>query len=356
MFLASLELLHFRKFTSQQLKFVQPVTVLVGPNASGKTSIVEAIFLLASGESFRATKVEEMIGLDQEISRVNGLVTDEQGEDKLEILLTRGLVQGKRTMGRIFSVNGVKKRRSDFIGRLPAVVFRPEDMRLVEGSPERRRQYMDTAIALVDRNYASSLHTYEQALKRRNKLLQLIKVGEMGRSALTFWNMQLVKHGQLLQQQRRAFFGSFQLVDFPVPLSIEYDVSLISETRLKEYEERSIAAGHTLIGPHKDDLIVKFSLPNQTNQVSIAAYGSRGQQRMAVLWLKVCEMEFLKSKTLLQPLLLLDDILSELDEHSRVQVLSLLVRGQTIITTADAKVVTEVLQQHQPIQLVELKL
>jgi DNA replication and repair protein RecF len=356
MFLSSLELINFRKLKSWQLSFDQQVSVLVGPNASGKTSVVEAIFLLASGDSFRATKVEEMITLEKEIGRVIGVVQDEAesdqiNEDKLEILLTRGFVQGKRTVGRLFSVNSVKKRRADFIGKLPAVVFRPEDMRLIEGSPERRRQFVDTAISIIDRSYAASLHTYEQALKRRNKLLQLIKVGEMSRSALTFWSLQLIKHGQLLQQRRQAFFDHFSLVDFPVALSVKYDSSPISEERLKEYDDRSIASGHTLIGPHKDDFVVNFSIPDHVDQVSISAYGSRGQQRMAVLWLKVGEMDYLKSKTLIQPLLLLDDILSELDEQSRSQVLSLLIKGQTIITSADERVINEIIQQYPAAQI-----
>lgn len=350
MFLFNLELTNFRKLTSWSLNFEQPVTILVGPNAAGKTSMIEAIFLLATGDSFRATKVEEMITLNQEIGRVKGVVQVnpneiDAGKDKLEILLTRGLVQGKRTMGRLFSINEVKKKRLDFVGRLPAVVFRPEDMRLVEGSPERRRQFVDTAISIVDRAYAASLHTYEQALKRRNKLLQLIKVGEMSRSTLTFWNLQLIKHGQLIQERRQAFFESFRLVDFPISLSVIYDLSLISDSRLKEYEDRSIAAGHTLIGPHKDDFMVNFTIHGSQDQVDIAAYGSRGQQRMGVLWLKVCELEFLKSKTQVQPLLLLDDILSELDEQSRGQVLSLLKKGQTIITSADERVVKEIQKQ-----------
>ncbi len=358
MFLSSLELINFRKLSTWQHRFTQPVTVIIGPNASGKTSIMEAIFLLATGNSFRATKVEEMISLGKEIGRAIGNILEEQNElaessvDSLEILLTRGLVQGKKTVGRLFSVNGVKKRRIDFVGKLPAVIFRPEDMRLVEGSPERRRQFVDTAISMVDRVYATSLHTYEQALKRRNKLLQLIKVGEMSRSTLTFWDLQLIKHGELLQQKRQNFFNTFPLVDFPLSLTVVYDLSPISETRLKEYEDRSIAAGHTLVGPHKDDFMVTFSLPPHSDPVSIATYGSRGQQRLAVLWLKICELAFLKTKTQLQPLLLLDDILSELDETSRDQVLSLLIKGQTLVTSADDRVIKEVQAKHPSAELI----
>jgi DNA replication and repair protein RecF len=136
--------------------------------------------------------------------------------------------------------------------------------------------------------------------------------------------------------------------------SVEYDHSVISEARVAEYLDREIAAGHTLVGPHKDDLIVKFAFSAHQAPMDVAAYGSRGQQRLAVLWLKVSEYEFLKSKTGEAPLLLLDDILSELDVESRAKVMSLLGQGQAVITTTEEKIVTEIQNQVSPVQVISL--
>jgi DNA replication and repair protein RecF len=164
----------------------------------------------------------------------------------------------------------------------------------------------------------------------------------------------LIKHGSYISEQRRAFLDFFAKVQFPMPFTVEYDHSLISEARVSEYLDREIAAGHTLIGPHKDDLIVRYRFTPNQPPLPVAAYGSRGQQRLAVLWLKVSEYEFLKDKTASTPLLLLDDILSELDVDSRAKVLSLLGLGQSVITTTEDKIVAELTKTVSHIQVLSL--
>ena len=334
----SLSLQNFRKFSSKVVEFNSQLTVLLGQNASGKTSIIEAIHLLGTGESFRAGKVDEMIQFDQELSRVKAevILGEETDPENLEILLTRGEVQGKKTAKRLYSLNDVRKRKSDVVGKLISVAFRPEDMRLVEGSPGRRRQFLDTALCMLSRQYAWSLSTYEQALKQRNKLLLQVREGESPRTALHYWDLQLLKHGQILQTARSEFLNSFRYVDFPVNFQVEYLLSEISEDRMAEYLDRSIASGHTLVGPHKDDFIVKLSAQDsQPESFDVAIYGSRGQQRLAVLWLKICELAYSESKVDDKPVLLLDDIMSELDEHSREKVFGLMEKYQTIVSTTD---------------------
>jgi DNA replication and repair protein RecF len=358
MFLKSLSLQHFRNHASRTIEFRQPTTVIVGPNAQGKTSIMEAIALLASGNSFRAEKVEEMISFGQELARVKGVIEETEAgqpelladeddrQTELEVVLTRGLVQGKKTALRLYSVNNVRRRKREFSSNFTTVVFRPEDMRLVEGSPSRRRDFLDSPLCALDKEYDHSLTTYDQALQRRNRLLQQVREGEQPEAVLTFWNLTLVKHGEYLAQQRRAFLDFCASVDFPLVFSVEYDHSPITPERIKEYQSREIAAGHTLIGPHKDDLIVKLQFANGDGQpLPVATYGSRGQQRLAVLWLKMCEFRFLHERTQQTPLLLLDDILSELDTDSREKVLSLLHYGQAVITTTEARIVEEIRQQ-----------
>lgn len=348
--IASLSLQNFRKFPSQVIEFDSQITVLLGLNASGKTSIIEAIHLLGTGESFRAGKVDEMIQFDQELSRVKVEVflTDEKESEHLEVLLTRGEVQGKRTAKRLYLRNDVKKKKSDVVGQLVSVAFRPEDMRLVEGSPGRRRQFIDMALSMLDRQYAWSLSTYEQALKHRNKLLLQVREGESPKTALHYWDLQLLKHGQILQNTRAEFLNSFRYVDFPLQFSVQYQISEISEARMQAYEAKSIAAGHTLIGPHKDDFIIKLE------NVDVAIYGSRGQQRLAVLWLKICELAFLESKISDKPLLLLDDIMSELDNESREKVFSLMHNYQTVLSTTDRDFIDQLKEKGDNFSTVQL--
>ncbi|MDQ3008398.1 MAG: AAA family ATPase, partial [bacterium] len=304
----------FRNYQAKTYTFPTPTTVIVGPNAHGKTSVIEAIALLGTGSSFRAQRTEEMIRFDQELARVTGLIRpdkravsevnsdeDEADETTLEAIITRGEVQGKKTQYRLFSVNQVRRRKKDFLGHLTTVTFRPEDMRLIEGSPSRRRTFMDTPLSTLDQEYAQSLQTYEQTLLRRNKLLHAIRENEQPRTVLSYWSMALVKHGEYLQKVRAAFLESLNGVSFPLHFRVVYQPSIISAERLAEYADREVIVGHTMIGPHKDDFQVtlpaselRVAEPSYSNVdtaispsdfLAIEQYGSRGQQRLAVLWL-----------------------------------------------------------------------
>ncbi|HEX7018230.1 MAG TPA: DNA replication and repair protein RecF [Patescibacteria group bacterium] len=362
----SLALQHFRIYSSKTFTFSQPTTVIVGPNAIGKTSILEAISLLSTGHSFRADRVEEMIAFEQELGRIKSKVRSvksiagddppDQEEVTLEVLLTRGEVQGKRTLKTLYSVNDVRRRKKDFLGHFYTVLFRPEDMRLVEGSPSRRRRFLDVPLSILDHEYAHSLTAYEQTLKRRNKLLELVREQLSPETALTYWNMSLIKHGQKLQQSRQAFLHSFNSVEFPLSFSVEYQPSLISEDRIKQYQKKEVVIGHTLIGPHKDDFIVKLKVGKHTAEsTDVAIYGSRGQQRMAVLWLKIGELAYVESTTGTKVTLLLDDILSELDQESRQRVMTLLGERQTIITTTEPRVVEEIESVSSQLDIIALE-
>jgi len=360
MLIKSLALQNFRNFTLQNFQF-EKTNLIFGVNGIGKTSIVEAIYLLASADSFRAGKVEEMIRLETDLGRVQGLIdlegiNQEQSEElKLEVMLTRGLVQGKRTQYRLFAVNDIRRRKKDFLAFFKAVVFRPEDLRLVEGSPSRRRNFLDNALSMVSGEYSSALAKYEQTLKRRNRLLQKVSEGSEGRETLNFWNINLVRYGEFLQNKRASLIDFIREVVFPFELNIDYLPSLISEKRLLEHLDKEIFLGHSLIGPHKDDFLLKFSeVDKGIEDLSLLAYGSRGQQRLGVLWLKIAELQFLTDKIGYQPVLLLDDILSELDIHSKDMVLELLSNYQTILTTADADVLADLKNRIKELNLIVL--
>jgi len=384
MYLSSLTLENFRSYSERIFTFSKNTTLLVGNNATGKTNIMEAIFLLATGGSFRAQKVEEMITYDKELARVFGRMSDwrigntemrnktddtensaprnlqelgvagETFKDmtELQVLLTRGEIQGKRVAKRRYSIDGVHKRFSDFVGSLVVVLFRPEDLELILGSPSVRRAFLNEVLSQIDREYRRSLASYEKALTRRNKLLDVIREKGISRTQLAFWDQLLIKHGQILTQKRRSFVEAINRFDAEIDsFQVMYDSSVISPARLEQYAQQEVAVGYTLVGPHKDDFIINSKLPfdrahgeqipNSKLERNLALYGSRGEQRLAVLWLKLAELDFVTQTIGERPVLLLDDILSELDHEHRTLVLKILPHQQTILTTTDLHLVGE---------------
>jgi DNA replication and repair protein RecF len=332
--LERLTLDNFRSYKKQVFHFGQ-TSVILAPNGAGKTNVLEAIYLLATGISERAGVTEEMINFDSEIGSVAGIVENNEERTELSVVLTKGVYMGKRTPKRRYLVDGVARTRAAIVGKLAAVLFRPEDMRLIEGSPSRRRAYLDATLAMAHPDYGRALGVYEASLKRRNRLLDAIREGLARKEQLSYWDQSIIKNGNILTDYRRDFldylsqvktsFGEYQL---------EYDASTISPSRLLQYETAEIAMGYTLVGPHKDDFVIK----SETRD--LMKYGSRGEQRLAVLFLKIGAMQYTEEKLQVKSVLLLDDIFSELDLIHREEVVKMMVGRQTIVTSAEEEVVT----------------
>jgi len=352
MVLTSLSLQDFRLFKEKVFKFSGNTTLIVGPNASGKTNLLEAIVFLATGKSFRAGKEAEMVKNGQDLARINGeIVISDSDSDSVDLegILTRGEINGERAPRKKLLVNGVAKRLFNFAGNLRAALFEPEDIELVIGSPSKRRDYLDFVLEQVDREYYRCLLSYEKGLRRRNKILLAIREGEAKPTQLEFWNRLLIKNGQLITEKRESFIKflnkqlSHRIIEQSnnvINVIIDYEKSVISETRLNQYKDAEVGAAATLVGPHRDDFVVAATShqPPATSR-NLAIYGSRGEQRMAVLLIKLAELEFVASKTSERPLLLLDDIFSELDEEHRKQILNIIPKQQTFITTTDVGLV-----------------
>ncbi len=342
--LKQLKLLDFRSYKNETFDFSDGINVIWGENATGKTNLLEAIYLLSLGESFRARKIDEMVRFGSEWGRISGAIDDGGGEKKLEIVITKGEINGKRVAKRKFVVDEASKRKKDYVGNLPAVLFRPEDLEILSGSPDGRRNFLDQILFQVDVGYITSFGVYGQALRRRNKILDAIKEGVANKHSLTFWNGLLVKHGQVLMEKRSELVGFINHLwdrsDLFNDLSIEYDKSTISEKRLEQYKNEELAAGYTLVGPHKDDITVemKMKLNGEDEQKrDLGKYGSRGEQRMAILALKMGEIYYLEEHLAEKPILLLDDIFSELDDGHGEEVLRVMEGRQVVVTTADEK-------------------
>lgn len=333
MILGQLELVDFRNYTSRIFDFDDGVNVISGKNASGKTNLLEAIYLLGTGNSFKAKVIDEMVRFGQELGRVSGKLSGEDKRD-LEVVVTKGIVVGVKTLKRKYLVDGTSKRKRDYVGHLPVVLFRPEDMDILTGGPDLRRTFMDEVLCQVNESFGRSLSVYTQALRRRNKLLDAIREGLVNRYSLAFWDGLLIKHGNILSTERENLLDHINSLwkrsELFNDLKLIYDKSVISEARLAQYKDEELAAGYTLVGPHKDDFRV---VTNDERDLGI--YGSRGEQRMVVLALKLGEIYFSEEKIDDKPLLLLDDIFSELDDVHKKEVLRVMSGRQVIVTTAN---------------------
>ncbi|GMR19156.1 MAG: DNA replication/repair protein RecF [Patescibacteria group bacterium] len=370
MFIKSIYLENFRSYPKKEFRFGEGVTLIVGPNMAGKSNLLEAVFLLAFGSSPWARRDQEMVGEEAKLGFVRANIVGSDARD-LEVVLTD---KGKR-----FRVNGVGRRWADFSPYFHAVLFSPQDLNLVTGNPDLRRRFLDFALSSVDVEYGRAVREYDKVRRRRNKLLETLRLSPrpLDLGGLGFWDAKLLEHGVFIQDRRREFFDEVNAGLSAENLELRYKPSGLTAEKLTEYRTRDIAAGTSLLGPHRDDfsfLATSQSLGNSQqitektvnrelltdNCRDLAAYGSRGEQRRAVLALKKTELDFVHKKTGVRPVLLLDDIFSELDKENRLRVFDLIGDGspssapdrQVIITTTDLHHVQENLRKN--LEIVEL--
>jgi DNA replication and repair protein RecF len=365
MWIHHLSLTHYRNYARQELDLPQGPVLLLGDNAQGKSNLLEAVFLLATTKSDRAGSDGELIDWDalghkQPVARVVAQVERSEGPLALEAIITAR--EGRTKEGRVMAskklrVNGVAKRGIDFIGQLTAVLFTTHDLELITGSPAERRRYIDTTLSQLDRAYAQALQQYNKVITQRNALLRRIQEGAADEDELAFWDDELSTEGAVLMRERAAAVDALakmareehaRVSDGTEELEISYQPRLEGwsgkrvqkqvkslpkaiRDELEARRGREIGAGLTLTGPHRDDLL--FML----NGVSASSFASRGQQRTAALALRLAEARYMADRRGDLPVVLLDDVMSELDEQRRRAVLdSLGGWDQIVITSADA--------------------
>jgi DNA replication and repair protein RecF len=342
--LKNISLQNFRSYKKQEFTF-EGTTLVVGPNTSGKSNLVEAIYLLSTGKSFRTDKDTQMLKFEEEVGRVKGaaqraLPGGQINEDELEVLITNGEVNGGSQYKK-FLVNGVSKRRVDFAGKLLAVLFSPQDLEIIIESPSLRRNFLDEVLEQVDRNYRVATIAYTKALRQRNALLELVQeTGQRNEKQFEYWDNLVIENGNIITAKREELINFLNSSPKDIfDCVVEYDKSLISKQRLLQYEKEEVAAGVTLVGPHRDDFTVSmFNGPSASSGQAqtvhnVKFYGSRGQQRLAILQLKMLQLLFIEQSLGERPLLLLDDIFSELDKEHIQLILEEIGKQQTIITT-----------------------
>ena len=335
MYLDSISLQNFRNYKKASFNFSEKTTLIVGPNTAGKSNLIEAIFFLAKGGSFRIDKDEGLVKFGEEIARIKSLV----GDKNLEVVIAKEGVSGRIVPFKKYLVNGVSKRKVDFVGNFFAALFAPSDLEIIIGSPGKRRDFMDNILIQTDRDYRLALSFYEKGLRARNALLHRIKeTGERNEKEFVYWDNLLIVQGQKITKKREDFIDYLRVSNKEIlPFEIFYDKSIISKVRLLQYKDAEVGAGLTLVGPHRDDLTIRIYpnkiSPNLSESMDVKFFGSRGQQRLTVLQLKLLELIYVEKTTSERPVLLLDDIFSELDEDHINLVLDMIPNQQTIITT-----------------------
>lgn len=349
MHLRNLLVQNFRNYSKKEFKFGKNTTLIVGPNTSGKSNLIEAIFFMAKGGSFRIDRDEQLVKFGETVARIKGKIADKE----LEVAIAKEGVGGKLRPFKKYLVNGVNKRRVDFVGNFFAVLFAPNDLEIIVGSPSKRRDFIDNILIQVDREYRLALGFYEKGLRARNALLHKAKeTGRRSEKEFMYWDNLLIVQGQKITKKREGLMKYLNDVKKDIlDFEIFYDRSVISKDRLLQYKDAEVGSGVTLVGPHRDDFVI--NLVNKKEEHDIKFFGSRGQQRLAVLQLKLLELIYVEKTTSERPVLLLDDVFSELDEGHINLVLEMIPRQQTIITTTHKEFVTNKLLKS--INVIELK-
>jgi len=322
MFLISLQLTNFRNYARLNLNFDHKPTILLGNNAAGKSNLLESIYLLSTTKSIRVEKEEELILSGESFSRVEGLIEDRGEETGLIVILQKA---NKKVL-----VNGVSRRVVDFFGLLPAVIFYPQNINMITGSPSLRRWHLDLSLSQVDLEYKKSLTSYEQFLTSRNRVVKRIREGLSKYDELEYWTKELINTGEIISRKRTLFFSFLNGIEHPLgDFKFIFNPNLLTKERLEQYKTSEVAAGATLIGPHRDDF--SFYLKDRF----LAHFGSRGEQRTATLAFELATLEFMAQVYGKRPILLLDDIFSELDSPHRNKILEIIPRQQTVIATVE---------------------
>ena len=332
MIIKSIELKNFRNYEQLQIDFDQATNILFGDNAQGKTNILESAYVSATTKSHKGSRDKEMIRFGEEESHIRTVVCKRDQDFQIDIHLKKNRAKG-------IAINQVPiKKASDLFGILNIVFFSPEDLNIIKDGPTERRRFLDLELCQLDKIYLSDLTAYNKVLKQRNSLLKDMIYHPDLKDTLPIWDEQLVEYGKRIIRRRQSFIeelyeivqeihgnlsGKRELLTLKYEPNVE---SIFFQDELFRASERDRKLCQTSVGPHRDD--ISFML----GDIDIRKFGSQGQQRTAALSLKLSEIELVKKSIGDTPVLLLDDVLSELDSNRQNYLLNSIHDIQTIIT------------------------
>ncbi len=343
MIIQSLELSNFRNYSFLNMEFDKGTNILYGDNAQGKTNILEAIYVSATTKSHKSSKDKDIVNFKEEESHIRTYLEKEGIQTRVDMHLRKNKSKG-------IAIDGVKiKKAAELLGILNVIFFSPEDLSIIKNGPGERRRFVDMELCQLDNFYLYNLNHYNKIVNQRNKLLKDLYLNPALKETLTIWDMQLVSFGSKIIERRLKFISQLNEIIGQIHsnlsgrkenLQIQYE----PEVTLEEYEqkllqnqERDIKLKMTTVGPHRDDFSFMVTGLDENGQqmentIDIRKFGSQGQQRTAALSLKLSEIELVKRITRDTPVLLLDDVLSELDSNRQNYLLNSIGNIQTIIT------------------------
>lgn len=332
MFVESIELSQYRNYSSAKVEFSPGVNIFFGDNAQGKTNLLEAVYVSGTSRSHKGSKDKDLIRFGQEEAHIRLFFRKNDLSHRLDFHLRQRKAKG-------IAVDGVPIRRlAELFGMLHVVFFSPEDLSIIKSGPAERRRFMDMEMSQLDRGYYSLLVSYNKLLQERNNLLKQIGFVPSLRETLDGWDVQLIEKGGEIVRRREAFLEKVALMMREIhggltggteDILVHYDRNIAPEdygNALMANRERDIRTGTTSVGPHRDD--IGFSV----NGTDIRRYGSQGQQRTAALSLKLSQIRLIEEISGEKPVLLLDDVLSELDHHRQNYLLDSIADIQTMIS------------------------
>ena len=338
MIIKSLELSDFRNYESLSVHFDKGVNILYGDNAQGKTNILEAIYVSATTKSHKSSKDKDIINFDKEEAHIRTYLEKDEIETRVDMHLRKNKTKG-------IAIDGVKiKKAAELLGLLNVVFFSPEDLSIIKNGPSERRRFIDMELCQLDNFYLYNLNNYNKIVNQRNKLLKDLYYNPSLKDTLSIWDSQLVSFGSKIIERRIQFIEQINIIinDIHSNLSggkeflrIEYEPDTlidIYEEELNKSQEKDIKLKQTTVGPHRDDISFMVKRKDEEKEIDIRKYGSQGQQRTAALSLKLSEIELVRKVTKDTPVLLLDDVLSELDSNRQNYLLNSIGDIQTIIT------------------------
>lgn len=340
---SSLTLHHFRSYGEYSVEFEPGVNIVVGPNGSGKTNMLEALYVLSHGSSFRGTD-RDLVAHGHDWFRLQAAY------DGLQRTAT-SKIESPSKVEKQFTVDGVKKARLTHAWRVPVVLFEPEHLRLLRDSPSRRRDYLDMLLTKLQPDYTWLKHQFERVLLQRNNILKRRLSADVREDQLFVWDISLADLGEQIIRRREALAAQFDARMSEVysaiaqqnhTVKLTYQKTVVGEDyraallkALQQNAARDSERGFTTVGPHRDELAV------QLDGAPAAASASRGEMRSLLLAIKMIELGMVAEQSDATPLLLLDDVFSELDSSRRQALAHLAKNYQTLITTTDADAIVE---------------
>ncbi len=344
MHVKDIRIINFRNYYNLNIKFHDKINVIIGKNAQGKTNLLESIYICATGRSFRTNRDREMINFNKNEAYIGANVSIGQSEKLIEIKMERG--KTKRIRVNKLELKNYKELQSG----LNVVAFSPEDLILVKGGPQERRNFLDMEISQIKPVYNFNINRYNKVLFQRNNLLKTSKIRGNIQSLLEIFDIQLAKIGTEIILERKKYIDELSelanithnnITLYNENLKLEYisnieilDNKLEMEKnyleKLKKNTNKDMELASTQLGPHRDDIFITI------NNNDLKTYGSQGQQRTVVLSIKLAEVELIKKKRGVFPVLLLDDVFSELDIQRRKYLIKSFKDMQTFITVTDA--------------------